>query len=346
MKKYIFIISLTFIACQEEITLDLPQANNQLVVEGAIESGYPPYVILTKNQGYFDEINASTYNSLFVYDADSIKVWYEENNQKIIRYLSLIPIEISENLFSIPFPVYTVTDISDTSELSGNYNFSQSGRTYFLEIKWNNKIITSSTTIPEPTPLDCLWVEKNETAEKEHKCDIRAILSDDGSVKNNIIVKSKRLEHWRKDTTTGEATNKPDEMLSIIDAGTDVLFNGEAFETYFPRPNDNGFPTGKWSSDRYAKWENNNITDSIFLKHDVALIKFCQIDEASLKFWRSLVRQFGTNGNPFAEPMNLVGNINNGLGVWTGYGAVYYKVPIIKQSVIYQQYKPSIIDIF
>jgi len=76
------------------------------------------------------------------------------------------------------------------------------------------------------------------------------------------------------------------------------------------------------------------------------LIKFCQIDEPSMKFWRSLVRQFGTNGNPFSEPMNLVSNINNGLGVWSGYGAIYYKVPIVKDTTIFNNYKPNIIDIF
>ena len=38
------------------------------------------------------------------------------------------------------------------------------------------------------------------------------------------------------------------------------------------------------------------------LKEDIVLIKFCQIDEPSMKFWRGLVRQAGTNGNPFAEP--------------------------------------------
>ena len=58
------------------------------------------------------------------------------------------------------------------------------------------------------------------------------------------------------------------------------------------------------------------------------------------------MRQSSTNGNPFAEPTNLVGNINNGLGIWTGYGSVYYQIPIIKGTVIFEQNKPEIIDIF
>ena len=49
MKKYLFLISIIFLSCQEEITLDLPQAEEKLVVEGAIEPGFPPYVILTND---------------------------------------------------------------------------------------------------------------------------------------------------------------------------------------------------------------------------------------------------------------------------------------------------------
>ena len=347
MKKYLLILSLFIFSCEEEITLELPSSNNQLVVEGAIESGYPPYVILTKNQGYFDEINENTFSDIFVKDADSVVVWYvNDSGEKEIKELKLIPEIISDSLLSSDFPVYTINDINELVNIiedPGNYTFSAPGRTYFLEIHWNNNIYSSSTTIPTPTPLDCLWVEKNETAEKEHKCDIRAIYSDDGSIQNNILIKTKRLEHWRKDSLTGSAVNEPDDMMKIVDAGSDVLINGESFETYFPRPSENGFPTGKWAAERFSVDENN---DSIFLPNDLVLVKFCQIDEPSLKFWRSLVRQSSTNGNPFAEPTNLVGNINNGLGIWTGYGSVYYQIPIIKGTVIFEQNKPEIIDIF
>ena len=57
-----------------------------------------------------------------------------------------------------------------------------------------------------------------------------------------------------------------------------------------------------------------------------------------MKFWRGVVRQGATNGNPFSEPMNLVSNINGGLGIWTGYSPVYYKVPIIKGHTIKETY--------
>ena len=68
-----------------------------------------------------------------------------------------------------------------------------------------------------------------------------------------------------------------------------------------------------------------------------------------MQFWRGVVRQVGTNGNPFAEPMNLVSNINGGLGIWTGYGAAYYEVEIDTNTVINGDdlYEPkNIIEIF
>tara|TARA_B100001142_G_C14253233_1_gene624058 strand:+ start:33 stop:1043 length:1011 start_codon:yes stop_codon:yes gene_type:complete len=335
-------------SCQEEITFDLPQRDSELVVEGAIENDFPPYIILTKNQGYFDPIDITTYNSLFVDDIDSIKIWYYNANGEIdpstIRRLKQYVLADS-----LP-PVYTVDDYAFENLLSDNpepYEFSKEGRTYFLEIKWNGKLITSQTTIPYSTPLDCLWVEKNETAEKDWKCDVRAIYSDPADIQNNILVKSKRLVHYERDSITGFIKNNADLELSIVDVGADNLINGESFETYFPRPKDgDGFPFGAYNSDNYKKFYTNGDLDSVLLPHDIALIKFCQIDEASMKFWRALNRQAGTNGNPFAEPINLVSNINGGFGVFTGYGAVYYEVPIIKDITIEEKHTPRCIDIF
>ena len=82
MRNSIFLFLIIFISCQEEITLDLPQAVEKLVVEGTIENGFPPYVILSKNQGYFDPIDSTTYQNLFIKNAE-VKVWtYNEDGSK------------------------------------------------------------------------------------------------------------------------------------------------------------------------------------------------------------------------------------------------------------------------
>ena len=337
MRYYLIcFVSFILLSCQEEITLDLPQAESRLVVEGSIEPGYPPYLILTKNQGYFEAIDMNTYNDLFVTDADTVKVWcYNESGEKEIRFLDKI--ESLED--SLP-PIYIDLDYFNNTN---NYLFSQEERTYYLEIKWNNQIITAETFIPKSTPLDCLWVEQNETADKDYKCDIRAIYSDPADKKNNILIKSKRVQHYTFNEDSCKTKNKADFPLRLVDSGSDILINGESFETYFPRPSENGFPTGRYNSSHTKECTDGSILER---DKDIVLIKFCQIDEASMKFWRGVVRQAGMNGNPFSEPMNLASNINGGFGVFTGYGAVYYKVPIVKDTTIKQQYSPEIIDIF
>ena len=346
MKKYLFLISIILLSCQEEITLELPRGDNKLVVQGAIENGFPPYVILTKNQGYFEEINSDTYANLFVTDA-SVSVIRDDNTTHELTLITENIISQIETLFDTIINIPPNTIYIDLEELLSPSNFSIANRSYTLDILWNDQLITAETTIPEPTPLDCLWVEQNETTEKDFKCDIRAIYSDPASQQNNILIRSKRIKHYIRDSEHTDSLqckiiNEPDLTLKLVDAGTDILINGESFETYFPRPGDNGFPTGKYNS-AHTKDCNDSVVD---FKNDVVLIKFCQIDEPSMKFWRGLVRQVGTNGNPFAEPMNLVSNINNGLGIWTGYGAVYYKVPIIKNTTIFEEYSPEIRDIF
>ena len=352
MRKYLFYISIILLSCQDEITLDLPQADDKIVVQATIEEGYPPYVILTTNQGYFDSINSATFSEIFVKDGDleSIKVFYKDDSGLIVdsKDLERLPTELTEAITGEPFPIYTVVDdigVFSDPTTNNNYNFSKAGRTYYLEIVWKNQLITSETKIPNPTPLDCLWVEQSETAEKDFKCDIRAVYSDPANQKNNILIKSKRLEHYerdKEDTTSCLVEDNEDPILKLVDAGSDILINGQSFETYFPRPKERGFPNGSYNSYHTEVCDE----DTIEFKKDIVLIKFCQIDEPSMKFWRGLVRQAGTNGNPFAEPSNLPSNINGGLGVFTGYGAVYYKIPIVKDTTIFNTINPEIKDIF
>ena len=150
-------------------------------------------------------------------------------------------------------------------------------------------------------------------------------------------------------TTPPTLTNEKDNSLLLVDCGPDVLIYGESFETYFPRPSEQGgFPSGSYKTFKYKKYEDTTTIgqDSILIPHDIVLIKFCQVDLDAMKFWRGVVRNSTSGGNPFSEPMNLSTNINGGLGSWTGYGARYYLVPILKNTTIIEEYYPNILDIF
>ena len=338
MKKYLlylFIISFLF-SCRKEISLDFPPIPEKIVVQGSIEPGFPPYVILTRNQGYFETIDSSTYNNLFISDAE-ITVFKLDDNE--------ITDSIELSLQFDTIPIYT--------NLGCPEYFSQEGYRYNLQIKWNDELITSTTTIPYSTPLDSIWIEETEDInDNKYKCEINAKYTDPDSMGNNILIRSKRVEHWNiVDTLTTPPTlsNEKDNSLLLVDCGPDVLINGESFETYFPRPSEQGgFPSGSYRTFKYKKYQDTTTLgqDSILMPEDLVLIKFCQVDLAAMKFWRGVVRNSTSGGNPFAEPMNLSSNINGGLGSWTGYGTRYYLVPILKNTTITEEYYPNIFDIF
>jgi len=241
-------------------------------------------------------------------------------------------------------PIYT--------NLNCPQDFSEEGYRYDLKIKWNDELITSTTTIPYSTPLDSIWIEETEsTQDNKYKCEINAVYTDPDTIGNNILIRSKRVEHWKIDTLTTPPTltNEKDNSLLLVDCGPDVLINGESFETNFPRVSElGGFPSGSYRTFKYKKYQDTTTLgqDSILIPEDLVLIKFCQVDLAAMKFWRGVVRNSISGGNPFAEPMNLSSNINGGLGSWTGYGTRYYLVPILKNTTITEEYYPNIFDIF
>mgnify|MGYP001173544180 CR=1 FL=1 len=345
MKKYLhLIILIAFFSCEEEVIINLDNDNNNIVVEGAIEPGFPAYVMLTRSEGYFDPVNSNTYNELFIDDA-SVFIKRDDDLQHELTLITEDIIAQLEFILGQDINIPANTIYIDLEFLNKKDAFNQAGRSYSLEINWNNQIITAETTIPEPTPLDCLWVEKNEIIDdKDYKCDIRAVYSDPANIQNNILIRSKRVDHWEKDSScTSQQIIDP--RMILVDAGSDILAEGQQFETFFPRPNpDGGFPNGVYNASHYKKCKGGQ--DSVFIKEDVVLIKFCQIDAEALKFWRAVVRQAGSGGNPFAEPMNLPSNINGGLGAWTGYAPVYYRIPIIKDTIFNESVTPNITDIF
>ncbi len=123
---------------------------------------------------------------------------------------------------------------------------------------------------------------------------------------------------------------------------SDLMINGESYTTYFAR-------SGRWANDEdgvFLPFDTERIIDGQLIKNDIVLLRIAHINENTYKFWRSVERMSNSNNNPFAEPMNLSSNINNGLGIWAGYGVSYYYVPIIPNTVIYNDTNIALYDIF
>lgn len=126
-----------FFSCEKEISIDdLPQPTDKIVVEGHVEPGKNPYVILTRNAPYFAPVDSATLANIVVQNAlvtvndgfttDTLFMTFDFNYLPPIIYRA-------QNMVGVP------------------------GRTYILTIVAEGKTLTATTTLPQPVPLDSLW---------------------------------------------------------------------------------------------------------------------------------------------------------------------------------------------
>lgn len=139
MKK-IFIPSLftilIFTSCEKEINIDLPAAEQKIVVDGGIFVGEPAEVTLTWSAGYFDPVDSA---SLANYVIQNAVVTVSDGTNTDTLHITLD--------MNKPIPIVW----------KGLNVIGQVGRTYVLTVVADGKTVTSSTTIPTPVPLDSVW---------------------------------------------------------------------------------------------------------------------------------------------------------------------------------------------
>ncbi len=61
--------AIAFTACSRTVDIALPPANTQVVVDGSIENGVPPVIILSKTQQFFSGVDLNNLNNYFIHGA-------------------------------------------------------------------------------------------------------------------------------------------------------------------------------------------------------------------------------------------------------------------------------------
>jgi hypothetical protein len=129
----LFFVLALFLSCTKDIDVKIPDFEQKLVVEGSIEPGQKPTVILTWTAPYFGEQNYSNIQQFFV------------SNAIVTVSDGTITDTLTAALPGI-FPIYAAQNLTGIA-----------GKTYSLKIEVNGKVYTSSTKIPAPVPLDSLY---------------------------------------------------------------------------------------------------------------------------------------------------------------------------------------------
>ncbi len=181
-------------ACSTEPDLDVVDYQPKLVVDGWIEDGGYPIVMLGRSISYFDQIDSSTVRNLVVTTA---KVTISDGtNSEILTFKK------DEDYF--PPYIYTATSLK-----------GEVGKTYELKVELQGKTYTAFTTIPEPKAFSDLWFESVEGEDSLGY--IYGKFTDDGNTEDFYRVFTQRL-------------SKDKRFIPVyLSAISDQSFNGKTF---------------------------------------------------------------------------------------------------------------------
>ena len=294
MKKLIPLLLLMLMACEKEVNLNLSSGASRLVVDGQIESGGYPVVILTKSVGYFSTIDLETMESSFVHDA-LVRIT-DGIDTVTLREYSLD----TGLLGASQFYLYTV----DTGDFQALQFTGKTEGTYTLLIEHEGNIYSSSTKIPNVDPVDSIWVRPP---------------AGEPVVPTAMML----FIRYKVPDTLGNYvryfTQRNNELFlpGIYSVYSDEFINGTVIDSLF-------------ISAGHNRGRRPNL-DSLgyFFRGDTVTLRWSAIDQKVYDFYRSFEYAIGTVGNPFAAPVNVETNISGGaLGVWAGYGSTYSTIVI------------------
>lgn len=301
-----WVLILFFSSCKKEVQIDLPTSVEKIVVEGKIELGVPPYVILTRNTPYFGATNIEAIQNTFVHDA-AVTVSDGTNTVTLTEFCSQ---SLPDSLLAT---IGSFTGISPNTLKNFNYCiyttvnpllFGQVQKTYSLTVTVNGKKITAATSILSPVKLDSIWSKYVRTNSSGDSLGfIWAHMHDPAGEQNAYRWLAKRIgKDYSFIAPQGATIN-------------DKYFNGQSFDFAYNRG------TMQFSN---AK-DDTNDEKGFFKVGDTVIVKFCTIDNATYNFYRSLDIIISNDGNPFASPSSVESNVSpkgEALGIWCGYGSV------------------------
>lgn len=284
-------IAVAWAGCEKNISLSVPKAGQELVVEGTIENGKPPRVVLSHSLGYFSEIDTTILKGLFVHGA-RITV---TGNGRTVALTEHVTDTLNGNKY-----YYYAPDSTDAPWVTG-----KRGGTYTLHIEVEGRSYDAQTTIPsDGFKLDSVWWVWGV---KDSKPD-----TTEAFLMARIVDPPEAGNYARYFTRRNNGPFYPG-LTSVAD---DEITNGTTFDFQI----DAGM----------NKNLDHDFSDGYFNPGDTVTLKFCNIDKATYDFWHTWEYAWSNAGNPFSTPTAVLGNVPGALGYWGGYEARYVTIIIPK----------------
>jgi hypothetical protein len=299
----ILIIFSVLSSCTKEVEIDIPGYQEQLVIDGSIETGMPPLVLLSRSKDIYSPTNLQAFLEGFVTGA-TITV---SNGTTSVQLEEVCTDNLPPGSEAIAAAIFGIPQ----SELV-NYHlcaytsfntsiWGQVGKTYALTVSFEGKTFTSSTTIEQPSSLNTLyWKQDGDLTNYGYSW---ATLTDTPNNYDAYKWEVKRINAGIDGQPVDKVFTKT--FSPVFD---DDFFDGLTFNFFYENP---------------TVWDDNTVPDEYkgyYKIGDTVVVKLSKMDRYVFNFMEKKYIQLATAGNPFASPTNIPTNIEGGaLGVWAGY---------------------------
>lgn len=301
------LLILLLFSCSKEVKIDIPGYEQQLCVDGSIETGMPPVVLLSKSQDIYSPTNLDAFLNSFISGAT---VTVSNGTSTVVLdeictdNLPAGSEALAAQLFGIPETELANYHLCAYTTLNTSV-WGEVGKTYYLTVSHEGKTYTSSTQIVQPTNLvNSFWKPDAGLTNWGYSW---ATLADPANQYDGYKWEVKRIN-------TG-IDGKPKDAFFTKTYNPffdDNFFDGLTFEFFYENP---------------MSWDDPMIPaegKGYFQLGDSVVIKLSKVDQNVFEFYEKKYSQLLNGGNPFATPTNIPTNIIGGaLGVWAGFSPSY-----------------------
>ena len=284
-------------SCSKEVKIDIPGFDEQIVIDGSIETGTPAIIFLSNSKDIYAPTDINSYLSGFISGATVIV-----SNGTITDTLTEICTDnlpagfesIAAAFFGLP--IEQLVNLHLCAYVSTGL-VGEVGKTYSLKVLYNNKTYTSSTKIENPTALDNLfWREQ---------ANLPGYGFSWAKITDSPVMGD--AYRWEVKNLSDLFYSKPFQPFT-----DDRFYNGKTFEFSVENPMS------------FKDQTIENQYKGYYKLGDTIVVKFSKLGKKEYQFFEKKYNQIYSGGNPFATPTNIPTNIEGGaLGIWAGFSPWY-----------------------
>lgn len=303
MKIWTVLLLIAFFSCTKEVNIDIPGYQNQLVVDGIIETGGNPIVLLSQSANIYETSDLAAYISRFVYDANLSVIHGNDTFPLTLFTIPELPIESQKKVAEMLRLDWNEALLLPIKVYSSTVLIAEASQAYTLQINHQGKTYQGTTYLPTPTPLDTIyWKSEPGTNQYGYSW---AKLSDPAQQFDGYKWEVKRLNMFKGAPI--------DDIYKRGFGGffSDQFFDGQTIEFYYENPLKRKDTTHLKPYKRYYR-----LGDSV-------VVKFSKMDKQVFSFYDKKYAQLNSAANPFSTPINVPSNIPGLLGVWAGFSPCY-----------------------